>query len=524
MYKPINKIILVIVVVVSLPAIIFSVSEINSLNENERIIENIYNKQLNSVLFTIDQSIYDFVNDWAQKINLLVVNSSGIDNASARKEILQFINLNPQIRMVILADEKFPQTIKLFAVNKDSVYKEIGLSLNDKLVANESKIKRFLSDNQNGYRKIESLDLDSYHKSELFLFSLNLTKDKNDFGGILIDPVVFVQKTLAPKILDITHNEFIITITEENSNHIIFTTGGNNSKEPQQKEGLELLPQFSIGISLEGQTIAGLVKERAIRNLFLIIGVDFIFILGIWFVIRNILKEIELAKIKADFVSNVSHELRTPLSLISLFAETLMLGRIKSAEKEKEYYTIIHQESGRLSRIVDKILHFQSIDEHIRKYKFENININSVIEKVLNTYSYHLKQSGFSYNLNLDGSIPLIFADAEAIAEAIINLIDNAMKYSKENKLIEIQTEYDENFVFINVKDYGIGISVKNQKKIFDKFYRIQNGLVHNTKGAGLGLTIVKDIMDEHKGEVIIDSKEGLGSNFTLKFRINHNV
>ena len=520
MYKSINKIILIIIVLVSLPVIIFSVYEINSLNENEKMIENIYTEQLNTVLFTIDQSIYDIVNDWAQKINLLVVNSQGTGKQLTRKEILQFIKLNPQIKMVILGDENYQAIMNLLIFNKDSIGNKFYTVLNNKLALNEPKIKRFLSYDQNGYRKIEPLSLDSVHTMDLFLFSLDLTKDKNDFGGVILDPDNFIKDKLAPKIIEITHNEFVITIVNDNSNKIIFNTHGNTPKEQNQKESLELLPHYSIAISLAGQTISGLVRERTIRNLILVAVVDLIFIIGIWFVVINIKKEIELAKIKSDFVSNVSHELRTPLSLISLFAETLLLGRVKSAEKEKEYYTIIHQESGRLSRIVDKILNFQSIDEHKRKYKFKKVNLNLVVEKILNTYSYHIKQSGFSYTQNLDESIPMIFADEESVAEAIINLIDNAMKYSKENKLIELQTGCDMNFVFIKVKDYGIGISAKNQKKIFDKFYRLQNGLVHNTKGAGLGLTIVKDIMNEHKGKIEIDSKEGIGSCFTLKFSI----
>ncbi len=522
MHKQINKIILIIIVLVSLPIIIFSVYEINSLNENEEIIDNIYNKQLNTVVFTMNKSIYDIFNDWAQKINLLVLNSKESNKIAFQKNVLQFIKLNPQIKSVILGDEDYPNVNNLKTFFIDSSNSEYLASLSEKINSNIPKIKRFLSNDHYGIRKIEPINLDSSYKAELFLFSLDLTNNKNDFGGIIINPEQFIKNKLAPQIIDITHNEFIITIIKENTKKIIFSSNGNPSLGSNQSLSLELLPEFSIIVSLEGKTIDQLVKERSIRNLILILVLDLIFIIGIWFVIINIKKEIELAKIKSDFVSNVSHELRTPLSLISLFAETLMLGRLKSQEKEKEYYTIIHQESGRLSRIVDKILHFQSIDEHKRKYKFKEADLNSVINKTLNIYSYHIKQSGFSYNLNLDDNIPPIYIDEEAIAEAVINLTDNAMKYSGQKKQIDIQTGMNENFVFVKIIDYGIGISIKNQNKIFDKFYRIQNGLVHNTKGAGLGLTIVKEIMEEHGGGIAVDSKEGNGSIFTLNFRKNN--
>ncbi len=523
MHKQINKIILIIIVLVSLPVVIFSVYEINSLNENEKIIENIYNKQLNTVVFTINQSIYDIINGWAHKINLIAVNSKERSNEDIHKNISQFMNQNPQIKSVVLAEEVYPN-IKNLEVYKDGLVNSKYISsLEKEMISNTQKIKRFLTFDQDGIRKIEPIILDGNYAEDMFLFSLDLTANKNDFGGVIINPEKFIKYLLAPRILDITHNEFIITIAEANSGKIVFNSNGRPSYGSNQKINLDLLPEFSISVSLNGKTINQLVKERSIRNFILILVVDLIFIIGVWFLIINIKKEIELAKIKSDFVSNVSHELRTPLSLISLFAETLMLGRIKSPEKEKEYYTIIHQESGRLSRIVDKILRFQSIDEHKRKYKFKEANLNLIIDKTLNIYGYHIKQSGFSYNLNLDKNIPNIYIDEDAIAESIINLIDNAMKYSRENKLIEIQTGMNENFVFVKIKDYGIGISIKNQKKIFDKFFRIQHGMVHNTKGAGLGLTIVKDIMDEHNGTITIDSKEGTGSTFTLNFRINNN-
>ncbi len=229
----------------------------------------------------------------------------------------------------------------------------------------------------------------------------------------------------------------------------------------------------------------------------------------------------ELAQIKSDFVSNVSHELRTPLALISMFAETLEMGRVKNDEKKQEYYNIISQETNRLSRIVNKILSFSKMEAGKRTYNFEQADINEIVYKVYETYKFHLENNGFKFNLIAGKDIPSIKADPEAISEAVINLIDNAVKYSDQNKEITITTGIEKENIFIEVKDNGIGISPDDQKKIFDKFYRVSTGLVHNSKGTGLGLSLVKHIVDAHKGKIELKSTPGKGSIFKLIFPLS---
>ena len=230
----------------------------------------------------------------------------------------------------------------------------------------------------------------------------------------------------------------------------------------------------------------------------------------------------ELAKIKSDFVSNVSHELRTPLALISMFAETLEMGRATTEEKKKEYYTIISKEATRLSRIVNKILSFSRIEAGRKEYHFSKINLNLLVEDVFNSYQFHLKNNGFKFSFLPANAIPEIEADGEAISEAIINLIDNAIKYSTDKKEISIITGTEHGIAFIEVKDKGVGISEENQKKIFEKFFRVSDSLIHNTKGTGLGLTLVKHIVEAHGGKIKVKSKLNEGSSFILSFPINN--
>jgi two-component system phosphate regulon sensor histidine kinase PhoR len=286
----------------------------------------------------------------------------------------------------------------------------------------------------------------------------------------------------------------------------------------QQERPLWIFPEYKIGISLVGQTIEELVQQRALTNILLIGLLTLVLILGVWIVYRNIKKEVEIAQIKSDFVSNVSHELRTPLSLISMFSETLEMDRVKTEEKKKEYYSIISSEANRLSKIVNSILNFSKMEAGKRQFNFVESYLNDVVENVYRSYKFHLEQKGFTFHLTKDETIPIIKIDEEAVSEAMVNLVDNAVKYSDNKKEITIRTGKENNFAFVEVEDKGIGIPDKDQKKIFEKFFRVSSGNVHNIKGSGLGLSIVKYIMDAHKGEIKLNSKIGEGSKFKILF------
>jgi two-component system phosphate regulon sensor histidine kinase PhoR len=202
-----------------------------------------------------------------------------------------------------------------------------------------------------------------------------------------------------------------------------------------------------------------------------------------------------------------------------MFSETLEMGRVKTEEKKKEYYNIISHETARLSRIVNRILNFSQMEAGKRKYNFVLVQLNEIIEEVFNTYKFHLQNKGFKFTSQPDENIPSIYADKEAVSEAIINIIDNAVKYSRDKKEVDLSTGMMGELVYVKIKDYGIGISSQDQKKIFDKFFRVSSGPVHNTKGTGLGLSLVKQIMDAHKGEITLHSTPGVGSSFILKFK-----
>ena len=362
---------------------------------------------------------------------------------------------------------------------------------------------------------------DSTEDDSILLFIEDSPQGENKIAGLVIDPKEFIYRILSPKIQEVAQQEFVISVFNPAENFQFNSSKDFKVREVQQSKALWIFPNYKIGISLVGQTIEDLVKQRAMTNILLIGLLTVVLILGVWIVYRNIKKEVELAQIKSDFVSNVSHELRTPLSLISMFAETLEMGRVKTEEKKNEYYSIISQEANRLGKIVNSILNFSKMEAGKRQFNFVDSYLNDVAETVFRSYKFHLEHLGFTFELTKDETIPIIKIDEEAVSEAIVNLVDNAVKYSDDNKEISIHTGKEKNYAFIEVEDKGIGIPEKDQKKIFEKFFRVSSGNVHTVKGSGLGLSIVKYIMDAHKGKIELSSEVGKGSKFKLLFPFN---
>ena len=277
-----------------------------------------------------------------------------------------------------------------------------------------------------------------------------------------------------------------------------------------------------LGIKLRGNTIAN-ISAHLLRTHFLVLGaLSLLMGAGMFFTYRSVARELALAKLKSDFVSNVSHELRTPLALIRLYAETLELGRISSAGKQQEYYEIIRKESERLTSLINNILDFSRIESGKKEYNFRETNVADLVRSTLESYRFEIEQSGFNFEQKIDSDVPPLLVDREAIARSLLNLVNNALKYSLTEKYLGIKLYRQNDAVNLEVIDHGIGIPAKEQPKIFEKFYRVGDPLVHNTKGSGLGLSLVSHIVQAHGGEVAVESAPGKGSKFTITLPVQH--
>ena len=292
--------------------------------------------------------------------------------------------------------------------------------------------------------------------------------------------------------------------------------GWDSGKPEVYKKFDDIFRGLAMGVKYQGTSLEAMSRIW-IRNSFLILGfLSLMMIAGIALTKRVVGKEIAVAKLKSDFVSNVSHELRTPLALIRLYAETLELGRITTKEKKHQYYRIIRKESERLTALINNILDFSRIEAGRKEYEFRDTDIADLVRNTLDSYRYQIEQQGFELEETIDTELPAVRIDREAIARALVNLVNNALKYSQDEKYIGVKLYRDNGAVKLEVADHGIGIARRDQTKIFEKFYRAGDPLVHNTKGSGLGLSLVRHITEAHGGVIEVESAPGVGSKFIV--------
>ena len=349
---------------------------------------------------------------------------------------------------------------------------------------------------------------------------------KVEIAGITFD-AEFLQNKFFPEMLNTVMSRnvaeaqsntepAVMMLHAKNDSTPIAVCTGWDGGTPEVERNLEgIFPGLTLGMKLKGTTLEAL-GDHFVHTSFLILGsLTLLLGGGIFLTYHNVSKEMALAKLKSDFVSNVSHELRTPLSLIRLYAETLEMGRLTNPEKYQEYYQIIRKESERLTGLINNILDFSRIEAGRKEYDFRETDMRELVHNTLESYRYQIEQNGFSYVEKID-DVPPLRVDREAITRSLLNLVNNALKYSQDQKYIGVNLYRDNGSVKLEVVDHGIGIPVQEQQKIFEKFYRVGDPLVHNTKGSGLGLALVRHIVTAHGGEVHVDSSPGQGSRFII--------
>ena len=248
-----------------------------------------------------------------------------------------------------------------------------------------------------------------------------------------------------------------------------------------------------------------------------------ILVFGLILTIRSLTREMELSRMKSDFVSTVSHEFKSPLTSIRQIAEMLHSGRVPSEERRQKYYDVLLEQSERLSLLTENVLSFAKMDEGKKEFVFEHVDIDTLLLNIVSTIQDRMKHDGFAIEPKIEKSLPSIMADASAITQAVNNLIDNAVKYSGDSKKVFVRAYNNEQFVIIEVKDFGVGIKKEEKGKVFDRFYRGGDELTRTVKGSGLGLTLVKQIVEAHKGSVQVESEPGKGSVFAIKLPLDPN-
>ena len=338
------------------------------------------------------------------------------------------------------------------------------------------------------------------------------------YGGFCWD-LNLLKNQIIPKVLeDITKDSGLdFKIVDERGQNI--TTG---KEELESKESLALafrifpLPWKLLVSHPEIKTL----EKTASREIFfygvLLFVIVALMLLGAVLIVRDISRESETTRLKTEFVHNISHELKTPLTLIRLYGETLQRKENLTNEEKKDCYEIITKESERLSHLINNVLDFSRIEMGRKEFDLKKGNLAVVIQDTLESYRYHLEKKGFAIHKDIAQDLPEMNFDGEAIASVLINLLSNAMKFSPKEKEVTVKLFRDDGNAVIQVADKGIGISPKEVTKIFQRFYQSKNKIASETRGSGLGLTLVKHITEAHNGKIQVESEIGKGSTFSV--------
>jgi signal transduction histidine kinase len=249
--------------------------------------------------------------------------------------------------------------------------------------------------------------------------------------------------------------------------------------------------------------------------IFLLIGGILIF--GLVLTVRTVSHELELSRMKSDFVSTISHEFKSPLTSIRQLAEMLQSGRVPSEERRQKYYDVLVEQSERLTLLTENVLNFAKMEEGKKVFKFEPVDIGGLLEDIVSTLQERVRHDGFELQLIRKDVLPSVLVDSSSLTQAINNLLDNAIKYSGESKRIVVEAEAEDEHLIISVRDFGLGIKREEQERVFERFFRGGDELTRTVKGSGLGLTLVKQIVEAHKGSVNLESELGQGSTFSIK-------
>jgi two-component system phosphate regulon sensor histidine kinase PhoR len=256
-------------------------------------------------------------------------------------------------------------------------------------------------------------------------------------------------------------------------------------------------------------------RKRLVDSLVIGLAVTVI-VAGLAFLALAIRRERRANDLKSEFISNVSHELKTPLSIISMFGEMLANGRTKSPEQATEYAEIIWRESVRLGRLIDNVLDFAKIERGMGVYEFAEADVGEVVDRAIELVDRRLQAAEMTLDAELEPDLPHVKLDANAFTLAVLNLIDNAIKYAADGKKVELRLRRAGDRIVLSVRDFGPGIEPEEHEHIFERFYRAKSVRLKPIRGSGIGLALVRHIARAHGGDVTVASTTGQGSTFEL--------
>lgn len=371
-----------------------------------------------------------------------------------------------------------------------------------------------------------------------------ITKLSNDFAFAIIKPPgvmdKFTQDEVYAKLLhafekvDIRNMHFEFAITNSDGdyemqssgyakeffdtannqrihNYIVPDSGTDLDGIAQAEQLLVIVPDFTKQV---WSSLRWVIAGAAIFML--------IILAAFYVTLRSLFNQKKLSEIKSDFINNMTHEFKTPLATISLAFDALKTEKVQNDKEKFTYFSnIIKEENKRMNKHVETILQAALMEKQELQLQVTDLPMHQIIKSVIDSYDLQLKEKNGSVEVNFQAANDMVKGDEVHITNLLSNLIDNAIKYSKENTHIKIDTWLNKKYFVLRVEDNGIGMSKESVKRIFEKFYRAHTGNIHNVKGFGLGMSYVKTVIDAHKGKIKVESTPGKGSSFTVEFPIN---
>lgn len=434
------------------------------------------------------------VSEEMQKYEVSDINSNSVDRNIENLKIVENILLE-QIRFIELINKNIlPEIEYELSHGAPSELQSFNISRNE----NDSML-------QIGFFKLPL----AFQQSELFALGYQFNKD-------------YILSTLFPEILtsvELGKDIFVGILGDKDS--LLYIRHNNPVSNYLVADNFsKIFVNWKVALfDNEGKSIEQLVGKEKLLYLMLFAGIIIIMLIGIVVMVRTVIHEAEISRMKSEFVSNVSHELKTPLALIRLFGETLESGIVNDEKKRQEFYSIIRKESERLTHLINNVLDFSRMDTGVKEYNFNEADIVEVVRSTLEAYKFHIRDNGFKIESELPESIPLRI-DKDAISQVLLNLLNNAVKYSEERKYILVKVSMNSTSALISVTDHGVGMPKEELKKIFNKFYRVSTAKTRETRGTGLGLTLAKHIVEAHGGTIEVESEVGNGSRFIVRLPI----
>lgn len=353
----------------------------------------------------------------------------------------------------------------------------------------------------------------------------NLTGRVVGVAGVELDEKAFLESTLpkhinralATHFSDDMRDDLIVWVQTDDGR----TVFGNPEPAKGHDERTVTFPfvfrDLKLSVKNREYTPAQLARFNFNINVAVGLAVAGVLVAGIFLTLRGTSRELRLSQMKSDFVSNVSHELKTPLASIRLFGELLRSGRVSSPEKVREYGELIETEGRRLSQLIANILDFARIESAQRPYARTQLDLGALVQDTLERFQVAVKHEGFVIDYQRPPEAVNVVGDSAALGQAVYNLVDNALKYSKDVRRLAVEVSQQQEHAVLVVTDHGIGIPAEEHEKIFERFHRVSTGLVHAVRGSGLGLSIVKHVVDAHQGRIEVASEVGKGSRFTVR-------